>query len=108
MFGTPEQQATHLPGILDADQIWCQLFSEPGAGSDLASLTTKAALDGDEWVITGQKVWCSNGRVADRGICLARTDPDLPKHKGISFFLVDMHLPEIGSASWRDRVFQYV
>src|SRR3546814_11713501 len=81
MFGTPEQQATHLPGILDADQIWCQLFSEPGAGSDLASLTTKAELDGDEWVITGQKVWCSNGRVDERGTGLARTHPAPPKPK---------------------------
>ena len=91
-FGTPEQQRAHLRGILEAEQVWCQLFSEPGAGSDLASLSTRAELDGDDWVVTGQKVWCSNGRVADRGILLARTDPDAPRHAGISFFLVDMAL----------------
>lgn len=90
-FGTPEQQAAHLPGILRADQVWCQLFSEPEAGSDLASLTTRAEADGDCWVVTGSKVWCSNGRVADRGILLARTDPEARPHAGISFFLVDMH-----------------
>jgi alkylation response protein AidB-like acyl-CoA dehydrogenase len=94
-FGTPDQQATHLPRILRADDVWCQLFSEPGAGSDRASLTTTATPDGDGWVVTGQKVWCSNGRVADRGILLARTDPSAPRHAGISFFLVDMHLPGI-------------
>jgi alkylation response protein AidB-like acyl-CoA dehydrogenase len=91
-FGTPEQQARHLRGIADGTQVWCQLFSEPGAGSDLASLATTATRDGDSWVLQGQKVWCSNGRVADWGICLARTRPltDAPKHKGISFFLVPM------------------
>jgi len=89
-FGTPDQQAEHLPSILTGERIWCQLFSEPDAGSDLAGLTTRAVLDGDEWVVDGQKVWCSNGRVADRGILMARTDPDAPPHKGISFFLVDM------------------
>ena len=94
-FGTPAQQATHLPRILRADDVWCQLFSEPGAGSDLAALSTTAAPDRDGWVVTGQKVWCSNGRVADRGILLARTDPSAPRHAGISFFLVDMHLPGI-------------
>jgi alkylation response protein AidB-like acyl-CoA dehydrogenase len=94
-FGTPEQQRQHLRGILEAEQVWCQLFSEPGAGSDLASLSCRAEADGDAWVVTGQKVWCSNGRVADRGILLARTDADAPRHAGISFFLVDMHLPGI-------------
>jgi alkylation response protein AidB-like acyl-CoA dehydrogenase len=94
-YGTPEQQAAHLRGILTADHVWCQLFSEPGAGSDLASLSTRAERDGDGWLVTGQKVWCSNGRVADRGILLARTDPDAPRHAGISFFLVDMALPGV-------------
>jgi alkylation response protein AidB-like acyl-CoA dehydrogenase len=94
-FGTPAQQRTHLRGILEAEQVWCQLFSEPGAGSDLASLSARAERDGDDWVVTGQKVWCSNGRVADRGILLARTDPDAPRHAGISFFLVDMASPGI-------------
>jgi alkylation response protein AidB-like acyl-CoA dehydrogenase len=91
LFGTPEQQAEHLRPIITADRVWCQLFSEPGAGSDLASLATRAERDGDGWRISGQKVWCSNGRVADHGICMARTDPTVPAHKGISFFLVDMH-----------------
>ncbi|HRW40542.1 MAG TPA: acyl-CoA dehydrogenase family protein [Microthrixaceae bacterium] len=94
-FGTPEQQAEHLRPILTGERIWCQLFSEPGAGSDLASLSTRAVRDGDEWVIDGQKVWCSNGRVADRGILMARTDADARPHKGISFFLIDMASPGV-------------
>ncbi|MEA3019282.1 MAG: hypothetical protein QOI47_806, partial [Actinomycetota bacterium] len=93
--GTDTQKAEHLGPTLRGERVWCQLFSEPGAGSDLASLATKATLDGDEYVVSGQKVWCSNGRVSDWGILLARTDPDEPKHRGISFFLLDMHLPGI-------------
>ncbi len=94
-YGTPEQQAEHLPAILDGSRLWCQLFSEPGAGSDLASLTTRATLDGDEWVVDGQKVWCSAGGASDWGILLARTDPAARPHAGISFFLVDMASPGI-------------
>jgi alkylation response protein AidB-like acyl-CoA dehydrogenase len=89
-FGTAEQQAEHLRPILTGERIWCQLFSEPGAGSDLASLATTATRDGDEYVVDGEKVWCSNGRVSDWGILLARTNSSVPKHRGISFFLVDM------------------
>lgn len=89
-FGTPRQQAEHLLPILTGERIWCQLFSEPDAGSDLASLTTAAVPDGDGWLVSGQKVWCSNGRVADRGILMARTDPSAAPHKGISFFVLDM------------------
>ncbi|MGZ4676733.1 MAG: acyl-CoA dehydrogenase family protein [Acidimicrobiia bacterium] len=90
-FGTDTQRAEHLRPIITGEQVWCQLFSEPGAGSDLASLTTRAERDGDRYVVNGQKVWCSNGRIADRGILMARTDPDAAPHRGISFLLVDMH-----------------
>lgn len=94
-FGTPEQRAEHLPPTVRADRLWCQLFSEPGAGSDLASLATHAERDGDRFVVNGQKVWCSGGRHSDWGILLARTDRDAPQHQGISFLLVDMSTPGI-------------
>ena len=94
-FGTPEQQAKHLHASLRAEHVWCQLFSEPGAGSDLGSLSTKAERDGDRYIINGQKVWCSGGRYSNWGILMARTNPDAPKHEGISFFLLDMSLPGI-------------
>ena len=94
-FGTPEQQSVHLNATLRADHVWCQLFSEPGAGSDLGSLSTKAERDGDRFIINGQKVWCSGGRYSNWGILMARTNQDAPKHEGISFFLLDMSLPGI-------------
>ena len=95
LFGTDAQKDEHLRSILSAEHTWCQLFSEPGAGSDLAGLSTKAELDGDEYVITGQKVWCSGARYSDRGILLARTDSSASKHRGISFFLFDMTRPGV-------------
>jgi hypothetical protein len=94
-YGTPEQQAAHLRATLAAEQVWCQLFSEPGAGSDLGGLSTKAERDGDRFIVNGQKVWCSGGRYSDWGILMARTDPEAKKHDGISFFLCPMHLPGI-------------
>ena len=94
-YGTPEQQAQHLLPTLRGDQVWCQLFSEPGAGSDLGSLTTRAERDGDHFVVNGQKVWCSGGRISDWGILMARTNPEAAKHDGISFFLCPMDLPGI-------------
>ena len=89
--GTQEQIEQYVKPIVTGAQGWCQLFSEPGAGSDLAGLGTRAVRDGEEWVVNGQKVWTSSGHVADMGMLIARTDPDVPKHNGISWFAFDMH-----------------
>ena len=91
--GSQEQIDTLVRDIVTGQKAWCQLFSEPGAGSDLAGLTTKAVKDGEEWIINGQKVWTSMGQTADMGMLLARTNPDAPKHQGISWMAIDMHQP---------------
>ena len=93
--GTQEQIDLYVKDIVTGQKAWCQLFSEPGAGSDLAGLTTKGVKDGDEWTFNGQKVWTSGGQIADLGMLLARTNVDVPKHQGISYFALDMHQPGV-------------
>jgi alkylation response protein AidB-like acyl-CoA dehydrogenase len=93
--GTDEQKKQYLPPMLSGEDIWCQLFSEPGAGSDLASVSTRAIRDGDHYIVNGQKIWTSLGHIAKFGILLARTNPDAPKHAGLSYFIIDMHSPGI-------------
>ncbi|MFV0260140.1 MAG: acyl-CoA dehydrogenase family protein [Acidimicrobiales bacterium] len=94
-MGTEEQKQAWLPGIVTGTDVWCQLFSEPGAGSDLAGLSTRAVLDGDQWVVNGQKVWTSGGHYAQRAILVARTNPDVPKHRGLTFFIIEMDQPGV-------------
>ena len=113
----PHVKARYLPAMYRADLVGCQLFSEPGAGSDLAGLQTRAERDGDEWVVSGQKVWTSGAQYSDIGEVICRTDPDMPKHKGLTGFVVDMHAPGVevrplrqmtGGASFNEVFFNEV
>jgi alkylation response protein AidB-like acyl-CoA dehydrogenase len=95
VHGDDEQKARYIRDTVTGQKAWCQFFSEPGAGSDLAGLTTSAVRDGDEWIVNGQKVWTSGAQIADLGMLLARTDPDVPKHQGITYFVCDVHQPGV-------------
>ena len=95
MYATEEQKERYLPPLATGEEIWCQLFSEPAAGSDVAGIKTKAELDGDTWTINGQKVWTSGAHFSDYGILVTRSDPTVAKHKGLTFFFVDMKSPGI-------------
>jgi alkylation response protein AidB-like acyl-CoA dehydrogenase len=93
--GTPEQRERFVPPAMRGDEVWCQLFSEPAGGSDLAALRTRAERDGDDWVINGQKIWNSGAHYSDFGILVARSDPNVPKHAGLSYFILDMKTPGV-------------
>jgi alkylation response protein AidB-like acyl-CoA dehydrogenase len=117
VHGTEEQKKEHLKGILDGSVQWCQGWSEPNAGSDVASVQTRAIRDGDDYVINGQKIWTTGAQFADMMYMLARTDPDAPKHRGISYFMLDMHAPGVtvrplitmtGSATFNEVFFENV
>jgi alkylation response protein AidB-like acyl-CoA dehydrogenase len=95
MHGSDELKNRYLPPMVSGDEVWCQLFSEPSAGSDLAGIKTKAVRDGDDWIINGQKIWTSYAHLADYGILITRTDPGAPKHQGLTYFIVDMKAPGV-------------
>ena len=95
VHGTEDQKSKYLRSLFTGEEVWCQLFSEPGAGSDVAGLSMRAVRDGDEWILNGQKVWTTLAHISRYGLILARTDPDQPKHRGITAFLVDMHAPGV-------------
>jgi len=94
-YGSDEQRELYQAKVISGEEVWCQMFSEPGAGSDVASLQMKAERDGDEWILNGQKVWTTLAHLCDRGVIIARTDPEQPKHRGISMFIIDMKAPGV-------------